>query len=151
MAALAFEIEHRALTEFAMAHSLSEAHANVLVRVLGREPEVDVDLSEVPVQPGDYVLLCSDGLTRMVPERVMAEAIVRLRHPQRICDHLIAAANSNGGTDNVTVVVIEVAGSRWARLVNGLKGSAGRGHVGQGMPPEALDAGSPPIDSGIPA
>jgi serine/threonine protein phosphatase PrpC len=109
-------------------HSLSEAQANVLVRVLGREPEVDVDLAEVPLQTGDYVLLCSDGLTRMVPEHVMSEAIVRLRHPQRICDYLIAAANSNGGADNVTVVVVEVAGGWWARLANGWKGSAWRGH-----------------------
>src|SRR4030095_5766019 len=71
-------------------HSLVEAHIaagwleelrrlpveqqNVLVRVLGREPDVEVDLKEVPVQPGDYVLLCSDGLTRMVPEYVLGNA-----------------------------------------------------------------------------
>jgi PPM family protein phosphatase len=108
-------------------HSLSEAHANVLVRVLGREPEVDVDLKEVPVQPGDYVLLCSDGLTRMVPEHVMAEAIHRVRDPQRICDYLIAAANSNGGADNITVVVVEVAGPWWPRLLNRWTRSARRG------------------------
>ena len=65
----------------------------MLVRVLGREPDVEVDLKEVPVQPGDYVLLCSDGLTRMVPEYVMARAFHEFREPQRICDFLIAAAN----------------------------------------------------------
>jgi serine/threonine protein phosphatase PrpC len=97
-------------------HSLSGPHANVLVRVLGREPEVDVELNEVAVQPGDYVLLCSDGLTRMVPEQAMAEAIHRFRDPQRICDYLIAAANTNGGADNITVVVVEVAGRWWPRL-----------------------------------
>jgi hypothetical protein len=53
-------------------------HQNALVRVLGREPDVDVDLKEVPVQPGDYVLLCSDGLTRMVPEFMMARAFRRV-------------------------------------------------------------------------
>jgi serine/threonine protein phosphatase PrpC len=109
-------------------HSLSEAHANVLVRVLGREPDVEVDLKEVAVQPGDYVVLCSDGLTRMVPEHVVSEAIFRFRDPQRICDYLIAAANSNGGVDNVTVVVVQVAGSWWARLMNGWKRQTGRGH-----------------------
>ena len=109
-------------------HSLSEAHANVLVRALGREPDVDVDLNEVPVQAGDYVVLCSDGLTRMVPEHVVSGAIERLREPQRICDYLIGAANSNGGVDNITVVVVEVAGSPWARLVNRWTRSAGRGH-----------------------
>ncbi len=61
-------------------------HQNALVRVLGREPDVEVDLKEVPVQPGDYVLLCSDGLTRMVPEYTLARAFHECREPQRICD-----------------------------------------------------------------
>ena len=94
------------------------AHQSVLVRVLGREPDVDVDLSEVPVQAGDYVLLCSDGLTRMVPECVLAKAIIEFREPQRICDYLIATANGNGGADNITVVVVEVADRWWRRLVD---------------------------------
>jgi len=98
------------------AESLHSAHQNILVRVLGREPEVDIDVNEVPVQPGDYLLLCSDGLTRMVTEAALADAISALRDPQRICDHLIEAANRNGGADNITVVVVEVAGSWWRRL-----------------------------------
>jgi len=93
-------------------------HQNALVRVLGREPDVDVDLKEVPVQPGNYVLLCSDGLTRMVPEFMMARAFREFREPQRICDFLIAAANDNGGADNITVVVVEVTGGWWRRLSN---------------------------------
>ena len=93
-------------------------HQNALVRVLGREPDVDVDLKEVPVQPGNYVLLCSDGLTRMVPEFMMARAFGEFREPQRICDFLIAAANDNGGADNITVVVVEVTGGWWRRLSN---------------------------------
>jgi protein phosphatase len=115
-------------------HSLMEAHIaagladegrnlpveqqNVLVRVLGREPIVDVDVREVPVQSGDYVLLCSDGLTRMVPEHEVAWAIRTLQDPQEICDHLIATANSNGGADNITVVVVEVTGGWWRRFVD---------------------------------
>jgi PPM family protein phosphatase len=91
-------------------------HQNALVRVLGREPDVDVDLKEVPVQPGDYVLLCSDGLTRMVPEFIVARAFREFREPQRLCDFLIAAANDNGGADNITVVVVEVTGGWWRRL-----------------------------------
>ena len=86
---------------------------NVLLRVVGGAPDVDVDLSEVPVQPGNYLLLCSDGLTRMVPDALLAEAIGRLRDPQRICDFLIEAANRNGGRDNITVVVVEIVGSWW--------------------------------------
>jgi len=99
--------------------------AHVLVRVLGREADVEVDVIEVPLQRGDYLLLCSDGLTRLVSERALARAIVRLRDPQRICDSLIAQANRNGGADNITVVIVEVAGvwrqiaDRWSRLVAG--------------------------------
>jgi protein phosphatase len=103
------------------------AQQNVLVRVLGREPEVDVDVREVPVQPGDYVLLCSDGLTRMVPEPELATAIVRLQEPQRICDHLIASANQRGGADNITVVVVNVTGSWWHRLFDRWSRPARRG------------------------
>lgn len=123
-------------------HSLSEAHIaaglleevrrlpveqqNVLVRVLGREPDVDVDLKEVPVQPGDYLLLCSDGLTKMVPEYVLAKAFHEFQEPQRICNYLIAAANSNGGADNITVVVVELRGGWWRRMVDRLTRSARR-------------------------
>jgi protein phosphatase len=123
-------------------HSLGEAHIaagliedvrrlpaeqqHALVRVLGREPDVEVELKEVPVQPGDYVLLCSDGLTRMVPEFMLAKAFHQFQEPQRICDVLIAAANSHGGADNVTVVVVEVTGGWWRRLVNRWTRSVGR-------------------------
>jgi protein phosphatase len=100
---------------------------NVLVRVLGRNPAVDVDVREVPVQPGDYVLLCSDGLTRMVAERDMARAIHELQEPQRICDYLIAIANRNGGADNITVVVVEITEGWWRRLCDRWKRPARRG------------------------
>src|SRR5262245_34668120 len=124
-------------------HSLGEAHIaagrleelrrlsvedqHALLRVLGREPDVKVDLKEVPLQPGDYVLLCSDGLTRMVPEFVLASAFDELREPQQICDSLIAAANSHGGADNITVVVVEVTGGWWRHLSSRWMRSARRG------------------------
>jgi serine/threonine protein phosphatase PrpC len=98
------------------ARSLTSDEQNTLVRVLGGEPDVQVDLKEVPVQPGDYLLLCSDGLTRMVPEPAVCDAISRIREPQRVCDHLIDIANRNGGADNVTVVIIEVVDSWWRWL-----------------------------------
>jgi PPM family protein phosphatase len=97
--------------------SLQSEQQNVLLRVLGREADVDVDVSEVALQRGDYLLLCSDGLTRMVAERDMADVIARMRRPQRICDALVDAANRRGGADNVTVVVVQVADSWWRRLV----------------------------------
>jgi PPM family protein phosphatase len=94
------------------------AHQHVLLRALGREPKVDVELSEVPLRPGDYLLLCSDGLTRMVADDAVAAAICELRDPQTICHHLIATANDNGGRDNITLVVVEVRGRWWRRTVD---------------------------------
>jgi protein phosphatase len=95
---------------------------SVLLRALGQEPQVEVDISEVPLQPGDYLLLCSDGLTRVVPDTGLARAIAALRDPQRICDYLIQTANSRGGPDNITVVVVQVLKSFWQRLWDRLRG-----------------------------
>lgn len=108
--------------------SLKSADQNVLLRALGREPVVNVDLHEVPLQAGDYLVLCSDGLTRMVPEATMAETIARVRDPEQICRHLIDTANRNGGVDNVTVIVVEVEDSWWRRLWDtwGRPGGGGR-------------------------
>jgi protein phosphatase len=101
---------------------------NILLKVLGGAADVDVELNEVPLQPGDYLLLCSDGLTRMVPERVLTQAIGELQNPQRICDYLIDAANSNGGADNITVIVVEVVDRWWRRLAKNWTRQPGRGH-----------------------
>jgi serine/threonine protein phosphatase PrpC len=75
--------------------------------------------------------LCSDGLTRMVSDETLATAIFELRDPQRICDHLIDAANRNGGADNVTVVVVEVAAPWWRRTVNRFRSEGRKEHHGQ--------------------
>ena len=104
--------------------SADSSDQHILLRVLGGAPDVDVDLHEVPVRPGDYLLLCSDGLTRMVPDSTLAEAIVRCRAPQRICDCLIDAANRNGGADNITVVVVQVVDSWWRRVASRLRPAA---------------------------
>ena len=81
---------------------------NVLVRALGTEENVTVDLDEVFVMPGDQVLLCSDGLTRMVPELGIAQVIDEAKTPQQACDRLVEIANDNGGADNVTVVLVRI-------------------------------------------
>ena len=108
--------------------SLQADHQNVLLKVLGGAPDVEVELNEVLLQPGDYLLLCSDGLTRMVPERTLTQAIGELQNPQRICDYLIEAANSNGGADNITVIVVEIVDRWWRRLANRWSRQPGRGH-----------------------
>lgn len=103
--------------------SLKSEHQNVLLRALGRDPDVQVELSESPISAGDRLLLCTDGLTRMVDDQGLAEALQRFPgDPQAACDHLIAAANDNGGPDNITVVIVEVLGSRWRETVRNVLG-----------------------------
>ena len=82
-------------------------HKNVIVRALGMKETVQVDvLHEVP-QTGDVYLLCSDGLSGMVTDEHMAQI---LSDPDgdldKKCERLIDAANANGGTDNITVILV---------------------------------------------
>ena len=81
---------------------------SVLLRALGTQPEVEVDIEQVPLFPGDVLLLCSDGLTRMVTEPEIAGTLQAEPDPQRAADKLIEHANEGGGIDNVTVIVVSI-------------------------------------------
>jgi PPM family protein phosphatase len=79
---------------------------SVLLRALGAHPEVEIDTDEVEIIPRDVLLLCSDGLTRMVTEPEIAGALQAETVPSAAAERLIALANENGGIDNVTVIVV---------------------------------------------
>lgn len=81
---------------------------SVITRALGPEPSVQVDVENFPAKAGDVFLLCSDGLTSMVPEpslKPIIEAADSLEHAGR---DLIGAANDAGGRDNITVVLFRL-------------------------------------------
>jgi protein phosphatase len=83
-------------------------HKNVIVRALGMKDVVEVDLLREELQDGDVLLLCSDGLSGMVPDERIAE-IVR-GHPRDLrgaAQALVDAANEAGGQDNVTCVLVQ--------------------------------------------
>jgi len=88
----------------------AEAHPQraIVTRALGVDADVEVDTYEISVDPGDRVLICSDGLTTMVRERDIERFARSERDPQRAADLLVAAANEAGGEDNITVIVIDV-------------------------------------------
>lgn len=101
---------------------------SVLIRALGTQEEIEADADEHLLLDGDTLLLCSDGLTRMVTDPEIASTL--LTHPaaQAAADRLVALANEYGGEDNVTVVVLPVTlGSegllgrlrRWSRSLRG--------------------------------
>jgi serine/threonine protein phosphatase PrpC len=81
---------------------------SVLLRALGTQPEIEVDAEEHTLFPGDILLLCSDGLTRMVAEQKIAATLQSESDPGRAAEKLVAQANENGGADNVTVVVVHM-------------------------------------------
>jgi PPM family protein phosphatase len=82
----------------------------VVTRAVGLDPEVRVDLPEpLELEPGDQVLLCSDGLTEVVDDDQIAGVLADRADGDDACRALIAAANQAGGPDNVTVVLLRVA------------------------------------------
>jgi protein phosphatase len=80
---------------------------NVLTKALGAREEVDFDVARLALEPGDVILLCSDGLTNMLSDARILE-IVGARCPdlESVCRDLVAAANEQGGRDNISVVVV---------------------------------------------
>lgn len=83
---------------------------NVLMRALGVREEVEADLFEEELKPGDIVLLCTDGLTRMVEDEAIATVLKESKDAQGAADRLVALALEHGGEDNVTVLVMRVSG-----------------------------------------
>jgi protein phosphatase len=78
---------------------------HVLTRVLGRERGGTADTQTLPLEDGDQVLLCSDGLTNMVEDAAIAEVLASDVTVQQACEILIECALTNGGKDNVTVIL----------------------------------------------
>jgi PPM family protein phosphatase len=95
---------------------LSEAEArqhpwrNLVTRALAGAEEPDVELTHVSLEPGDRVLLCSDGLTSPLTNDAISEILARTPpgRPGELCQALVDAANGAGGPDNITVIVVEV-------------------------------------------
>jgi PPM family protein phosphatase len=108
--------DHSWVQEQVNAGILSEDEAkshplkNVVTRALGGAAHVSVDLIEVPVRPGDRFLLCSDGLTGMVPDEDLFSHFRTDGVIEKTVRQLIDTANDRGGVDNITAIVVEVLG-----------------------------------------
>jgi serine/threonine protein phosphatase PrpC len=82
---------------------------NLITRALGADDEVDVDTAILPIEAGDRILLCSDGLSDMVSEAGISEILAEFPDdPERAARGLLSAALDAGGNDNITVVVVDV-------------------------------------------
>lgn len=79
---------------------------NVVTNFLGGSSRgVQAELHSLDLHVGDVVLLCSDGLTEMVPEEQIAVILEEENHPQSACERLVSEANKQGGKDNITAIV----------------------------------------------
>lgn len=81
---------------------------SVLLRALGALPDIEVDTEEHILFARDTLLLCCDGLTRMVTEPEIAGTLQAETDPTRAAEKLIALANERGGIDNITVIVVRI-------------------------------------------
>jgi protein phosphatase len=81
---------------------------NVVYRSLGSDPQVEVDITRQALQPGDRLLLCSDGLWEMVRDPQIAALLQSAPDVWEACDRLVQTANEHGGHDNITAVVVAV-------------------------------------------
>lgn len=83
------------------------AQKNIITRAIGTAKSVKPDFGLVHTLPKDMLLLCSDGLTDMVPESQIKDIVESGKHPQDILKELIATANENGGRDNITAILVQ--------------------------------------------
>jgi len=83
---------------------------NLVTRALAGAEDPNVELTPVTMERGDRILVCSDGLTSPLTNSAIAEIFARtpMGRPEELCQALVDAANSAGGPDNITVIVIEV-------------------------------------------
>jgi len=101
--------DHSYVNEMVRAGQLTEAEArghpkrNVLTRVLGGDPGMYADGYIYEMEPNGVILLCSDGLYNMVSDNEIKEIVCTSENP---ADALVAAANANGGADNISVILV---------------------------------------------
>jgi PPM family protein phosphatase len=107
--------DHSLVGELVARGKLTEEQAethpqrSVITRALGPEPDVQVDVRSYQARGGDRFMVCSDGLTSMVPEARVTEILERAGSLEQAGRELIAAANDAGGRDNITVILFRLA------------------------------------------
>jgi serine/threonine protein phosphatase PrpC len=83
---------------------------NVLYRALGQTETIEAEMVSIPLEKDGYYLICSDGLWGSVGETEMMDIITSSESPQQASESLLNSANSAGGPDNISVIIVEVPG-----------------------------------------
>lgn len=106
--------DHTYVNTLLKAGLISEAEAenhdkkNMITKAVGADYAIEADYFETPVKAGDIILICTDGLYGEVPKEELISILSREESMTGICSDLVNAANQNGGSDNITMVVLKV-------------------------------------------
>lgn len=98
------------LGEITEAEAGTHPQRNVLLKALGQTESVNPDIQTYPLPKNGYLLLCSDGLWGVVPESELLELIKKDDNLVSTCNKLIEAANTHGGPDNISVILVHCFG-----------------------------------------
>jgi protein phosphatase len=106
-------IDHSLVEQLVLTGAITKKQArthpqrNIITRAMGISPVVDVDLFERDWEPGDMLLLCSDGLHGSVEDEDIAEVLQSDLNLETKCELLVRRALNNGGTDNITIILVQ--------------------------------------------
>jgi serine/threonine protein phosphatase PrpC len=81
---------------------------SIIYRCIGDQPTVEVDTAVMSISPGDRLLLCCDGLWEMIRDEGIEDVMLREPNPQQACETMVEQANLAGGTDNISVIVVQL-------------------------------------------
>ena len=98
------------LEEITEAEAQKHPHRNVLLKAIGQSEPVYPDVQTHQVPKSGHMMLCSDGLWGVVPEPDLYRCIASEADPAIACQHMVEAANKNGGPDNISVVLVKFQG-----------------------------------------
>jgi protein phosphatase len=139
--------DHSLVEEMRRKGQLTDAQAedhpqrSINTRALGPEPEVQVDVQTVPVQDGDVILICSDGLTTMLDDETISRILARATSLQAAVRALVDEANRAGGRDNITVVAFRLEDTAAPAAANpGVRPEEGATLIGSAAEEEGLTA-----------
>jgi protein phosphatase len=86
---------------------------NIIIRALGPEPDVEPEVEDQWAQPGDTLLLATDGLTKLVPDERIQAVVQTARSVDNAVDMLVQTARENGGDDNITCMLVRFVHQPW--------------------------------------
>ncbi len=97
------------LGQITEAEAASHPQRNVLYKALGQLDPLSPDITSMPLPEGGFIMLCSDGLWGLVPQNEIVRIIKESSSPETACRKLVESANQEGGSDNITVVLVQLS------------------------------------------